>query len=78
MALGSHCDAEELLCELGVTYLAGFTNEGRVPRKYGATVMPTTEFIRSNGEIFERRTGQLILSFLARATTSVLAAEGDF
>ncbi len=74
--LGSHRDAEELLRELGITYPAGFTNDGSVPRKFGVTGMPTTVFIQPGGEIFERRSGALNYSFLRRVTNSMLAAEG--
>ena len=76
MGLGSHRDAEDLLRELGITYPAGFTNDGSVPRKYRVTGMPTTVFILPGGEIFEKRSGALNYSFLTRVTTSMLAAEG--
>ncbi len=73
MRLGSHNDAEDLLRELGVTYPAGFTNNGGVPRKYNITGMPTTVFIKPNGEIFEKRTGALDRNSLARLTTAMLS-----
>lgn len=73
--LGSHRDAEELLRELGITYPAGFTNDGSVPRKFGVTGMPTTVFIQPGGEIFEKRSGALNFSFLTRVTNSMLAAQ---
>ncbi len=76
MSLGTHRDAEDLLRELGITYPAGFTNDGSVPRKYRVTAMPTTVFIHPGGEIFEKRTGALNYSFLTRVTSSMLAAEG--
>ena len=75
MGLGSHRDAENLLQELGVTYPAGFTNDGNVPRKYSVTGMPTTVFIKSDGEIFERRTGAINRNTLIRLTTAMLQAE---
>jgi thiol-disulfide isomerase/thioredoxin len=75
MGLGSHRDAENLLRELGITYPAGFTNDGSVPRKYGVTGMPTTVFIKSDGEIFERRTGAINRNTLIRLTTAMLQAE---
>ena len=77
MRLGSHRDAEDLLRELGITYPAGFTNDGSVPRKYRVTSMPTTVFILPGGEIFEKRSGQLNFSFLTRVTTSMLAAKRE-
>ena len=74
--LGSHRDAEDLLGELGITYPAGFTNDGGVTHKYAVAGMPTTVFIQPGGEIFEKRTGQINFSFLARTTNAMLAPEG--
>ena len=75
--LGSRDDADALLRELGVTYPAGWTDDGSVPRKYGVTAMPTTVFITSDGEIFEKSVGTINASFLARVTQELLAAEAD-
>ena len=76
MNLGSKRDAEALLRELGVTYPTGWTDDGSVPRKFGVTGMPTTVFIRSNGEIFEKAVGAIDANFLVRATQELMAAEG--
>ena len=73
--LGSHDDADALLRELRVTYPAGWTDDGSVPRKYGVTAMPTTVFISSDGRIFEKRAGAIDANFLARVTKEMLAAE---
>ena len=73
--LGSHQDAENLLRELGITYPAGFTDDAGVPRKYKVAAMPTTVFIKSDGEIFERRTGALNRNALVRFTSEMLAEE---
>ena len=75
--LGSHGDADALLRELGVTYPAGWTDDGSVPRKYGVTAMPTTVFISSDGKIFEKRAGAIDANFLARVTQELLAAEAE-
>jgi thiol-disulfide isomerase/thioredoxin len=75
--LGSRSDAEALLRELGVTYPAGWTEDGSVPRKYGVTAMPTTVFISSDGTIFERGVGAIDANFLARASREMLAAEAE-
>ncbi len=75
--LGSHNDADALLRELGVTYPAGWTDDGSVPRKYGVTAMPTTVFITSGGKIFEKSVGAIDANFLARATQELLDAEVD-
>ena len=73
--LGSRSNAEELLRELGVTYPAGWTDDGSVPRKYGVTAMPTTVFISSDGTIIEKSVGAIDANFLARASRELLAAE---
>ena len=73
--LGSHVNAEELLRELGVTYPAGWTDDGSVPRKFGVTAMPTTVFISSDGTIIEKSVGAIDANFLARASRELLEAE---
>ena len=72
---GSHREAETLLRDLGITYPAGFTNDSGVPRKFRIVGMPTTVFINSSGEIFEKRTGGLNRADLARVTGEMLKAE---
>ena len=49
--LGNQRDAQNLLRERGVFYLAGFTNDGGVMRDYQARGMLTTVFITSDGEV---------------------------
>ena len=73
--LGSRDDADALLRELGVTYPAGWTDDGSVPRKFGVTAMPTTVFITSDGVIFKKSVGAIDANFLAQATQDLLAAE---
>ncbi len=73
--LGSRDDADALLGELGVTYPAGWTEDGSVPREFGVTAMPTTVFIASDGTIFEKSVGAIDANFLARATQEMLDAE---
>jgi len=73
--LGSRDDAEALLRELGVTYPAGWTEDGSVPRKFGVTSMPTTVFIASDGTIFEKSVGAIDANFLARASQEMLDSE---
>ena len=62
---------------LGVTYLAGFTTDSSTPRGFRITGMPTTIFINSAGEIFEKRSSALSPGDLARFTNALLAAEGN-
>ena len=73
--LGTHNDADTLLRELGVTYPAGWTDDGSVTRKYGVTSIPTIVFISSDGTIFDKSVGAIDPNFLARATRELLAAE---
>ena len=75
--LGSHAGAEELLRELGVTYPAGWTDDGSVPRKCGVTAMPTTVFISSDGTVMAKSVGAIDANFLARASQELLAAEAE-
>ena len=58
-----------------MTYSAGRTDGGSVPRKYGVTAMPTTVFISSDGTIMEKSVGAIDANFLARASRELLAAE---
>ncbi len=74
--LGNRQDARDLLEELNVTYPAGFTTGGGVPRDYKVLGMPTTVFINSKGEIFENWTGALNREILDRITEAMLSEEG--
>ena len=73
--LGSHQDARDLLKELGITYPAGFTDDGSVVRKYKVLGMPTSIFIDSGGNIFQTMTGALNLDILTRTTNTMLQEE---
>ena len=73
--LGSRNDADGFLRELGVTYPAGWTEDGSGPRKFGVTAMPTTVFISSEGTIVEESVGATDARFLARASQELLAAK---
>ena len=57
--LGSHKDAGKLLDSLGITYPAGYTDDGRVVRDYQIKAMPTTAFITAEGEVFRLWTGSI-------------------
>ncbi len=71
--LGNQKDAQELLDELGVTYPAGFTNDGNVIQDYRVLGMPTTIFIDKDGNIFNKWTGALNGSILEEKTLEMLA-----
>ena len=75
--LGSNRDAEALLLELGITYPGGWTDDGSVPRKYGVVGMPTTLFIKSNGEIFEKVGHAIDARFLTWTTLDMMVAEAE-
>lgn len=71
--LGNQKDATDLLDELGVTYPAGFTEDVSVIRDYQVLGMPTTIFIDTDGNIFNKWTGALNGSVLAEKTEEMLA-----
>ena len=68
-------DADALLRELGMTYPAGWTEDGGVRRKFGVTTMPTTGCISSNGTIVEKSVGAIDARFRTSASQKLLAAE---
>lgn len=53
--------AIELLDETGASYASGFDPGGSVARDYGLFGMPTTIFIDADGQLLERRTGEMTL-----------------
>ena len=57
--LGSHKDAGKLLDSLGITYPAGYTDDGQVVRDYQIRAMPTTAFITAEGVVFRLWTGSI-------------------
>jgi thiol-disulfide isomerase/thioredoxin len=73
--LGDQNAAKALLKELGVTYPAGFTDDGGVMRDYKVLAMPTTVFIRSNGELFRTWGGVLNSQKLTEVTNDMLEQE---
>jgi len=70
--LGSQEDAQDLLDDLGVTYPAGFTNDGSVIEDYKVLGMPTTVFIDAQGVIFNKWTGALNGEVLEEKTLEML------
>lgn len=51
--------ALQLLRETGVSYPAGYDPAGKVALNYGLFGMPTTIFISPQGQVLERRTGEI-------------------
>ena len=72
LGLGSQEDGQNLLDELGVTYPAGFTNDGGIIRDYEVLGMPTTVFIDAQGKIFNKWTGALNTEVLEEKTLEML------
>ena len=73
--LGSPKDVGSLLQALGITYPAGFTDDGTVVGDYGVWAMPTTVFINGDGRVFRIWTGALDLSQATRVTNAMLGEE---
>jgi cytochrome c biogenesis protein CcmG, thiol:disulfide interchange protein DsbE len=51
--------ALRLLAETGVRYSSGFDPTGEVALAYGLYGMPTTVFISADGQLLERKTGEI-------------------
>ena len=78
VGLGSRDDAADLLMELGVTYPAGFPEDGSVLRSYGVLGMPTTVFIDSEGGVFRKWTGPLDRKTLDRITNDMIGQDSAY
>ena len=72
LGLGSQEEGQDLLDELGVTYPAGFTNDGNIILDYKVLGMPTTVFIDAQGRIFNKWTGALNGDVLEEKTLEML------
>lgn len=72
--LGTGEDALALLEEVGATYPAGTTPDAEVVKDYQVIGMPTTVFIKPNGEIFEKWTGLLTKDKLVELTQALIEA----
>ena len=55
-----------------ITYPAGFTDDSSIVLKYKVLGMPTSVFIDSQGQIFEKWTGALNQDILIRTTNEIL------
>lgn len=69
--------AVELLDETGVIYPSGYDPEGSVALDYGLFGMPTTIFISADGELLERRTGEMTLLELESTIGRLFLGEPD-
>lgn len=72
--LGTREDGQALLEELKVTYPAGTTFEANVVRDYKVLGMPSTYFIKANGEIVRTWAGLLTEEKLVELVEELLAS----
>ena len=70
--LGTSRDVSKLLSAMGITYPAGFTDDGLVVEQYGVLAMPTTVFIDRHGKIFHKWTGALDQATVTSLAESML------
>ena len=75
-ALGSSAEGRALVQQLGVTYPTGTTSDSSVVREYQITGMPSTFFIKPNGEVARKWTGLLTEEKLAELAEDLLNASG--
>ena len=75
--LGPPRDASKLLDSMGLTYPAGFTDDGDVVEKYKVLAMPTTVFIDGQGRIFQKWTGALDRGTVTRLAKAMLDQDVD-
>ena len=75
--LGPPRDASKLLDSMGITYPAGFTDDGDVVEKYKVLAMPTTVFIDGQGRIFQKWTGALDRGTVTRLAKAMLDQDVD-
>jgi thiol-disulfide isomerase/thioredoxin len=74
VGLGSREDGQALLEELKVTYPTGTTFDANVVRDYQVLGMPTTLFIKPNGEVIRNWTGLLNQQKLEELVEELLAS----
>jgi thiol-disulfide isomerase/thioredoxin len=72
--LGSNEDGQALVQELGVTYPTGTTTEAEVVRAYGLLGMPTTYFVKPDGQVLRTWTGLLTKDKLSELVEELLVA----
>ena len=73
--LGNQDDAKALLQVAGVTYPSGFTEDPAIMRNFKVLGIPTTVFVSSQGEIFQKYDGVLTLKKLSEIADEMLGQE---
>jgi thiol-disulfide isomerase/thioredoxin len=77
LGLGSQEDARKLLDDLGVTYAAGYTEDGAVLEAHRVLGLPTTIFVNADGKLHRKWDGVLNKAKLSEIADEMLAgAEG--
>ena len=76
LGLGSRENAQELLTELGVTYPAGFTDDGAVVEAHRVSGLPTTIFVTAEGDLHKKWDGVINKDKLGEIAEEMLANAG--
>ena len=72
--LGSHEDARRLLLDLGVRYPTAYAVDATPIDIYRVNAMPTTIFVKPNGEVASRRPGAMSESELRSGVERLIEA----
>jgi hypothetical protein len=75
--LGSNDGGRALIQSLGITYPTGTTSDAGVVRAYELVGMPTTLFIKPDGEINQKWTGLLTEEKLTELVKGLMDAATD-
>ena len=75
LGLGSREDARKLLTELGVSYAAGFTEDGSVVEAHRVLGLPTTIFVTAEGRLHRKWDGVLNREKLGEIAEEMLEGE---
>ena len=73
LGLGSKEDAQTLLRDLGVSYAAGFTDDGAVVEAHRVLGLPTTIFVNADGTLHRKWEGVLNKAKLGELADEMLA-----
>ena len=76
LGLGSQEDAQKLLADLGVSYAAGFTDDGGIVEAHRVFGLPTTIFVSGDGTLHRKWDGVLNKAKLSEIADEMLAGVG--
>jgi len=76
VGLGNRQDVEDLLEQLDLTYPTGYAAEAGVVRAYRVLGLPTTVFLKPNGEVFRTWIGLLNGDKMVELAQGFLAISG--